>query len=290
MERKVSWGSVVVAGSPPNPSQCRTTLGLSWGGEPPTVRPSAVTGEVGRRGCHLVSVNILGAQLLTRLESARQSRAPCRPDPRAALRWRPVFHMSLPGAGGALTVPPPSRIRKGFPCEARVVARILPQFLDDFFPPQDVMNKVIGEFLSNQQPYPQFMATVVYKVGVATAGTHLGQAGPGPSHHLKGHLWLCQWACFLSLAPCVSVSPGSPHPDTQAPLLRFSRPCTAQGSRPWSGTGSCCPSPTSRRGARLRWPCGASPASSSVRLPARGSRRCILPRTVGQAGGRSGPR
>lgn len=57
------------------------------------------------------------------------------------------------------------RIRKGFPCEARVVARILPQFLDDFFPPQDVMNKVIGEFLSNQQPYPQFMATVVYKVG-----------------------------------------------------------------------------------------------------------------------------
>lgn len=26
------------------------------------------------------------------------------------------------------------------------------------------MNKVIGEFLSNQQPYPQFMATVVYKV------------------------------------------------------------------------------------------------------------------------------
>ncbi|KAJ7403337.1 hypothetical protein BTVI_77632 [Pitangus sulphuratus] len=55
------------------------------------------------------------------------------------------------------------RIRKGFPFEARVVARILPQFLDDFFPPQDVMNKVIGEFLSNQQPYPQFMATVVYK-------------------------------------------------------------------------------------------------------------------------------
>lgn len=64
----------------------------------------------------------------------------------------------------ALTCSPPSRIRKGFPCEARVVARILPQFLDDFFPPQDVMNKVIGEFLSNQQPYPQFMATVVYKV------------------------------------------------------------------------------------------------------------------------------
>lgn len=48
------------------------------------------------------------------------------------------------------------------------MSRILPQFLDDFFPPQDVMNKVIGEFLSNQQPYPQFMATVVYKVSGIT--------------------------------------------------------------------------------------------------------------------------
>ncbi|XP_058157313.1 huntingtin isoform X2 [Dasypus novemcinctus] len=63
------------------------------------------------------------------------------------------------------------RIRKGFPCEARVVARILPQFLDDFFPPQDVMNKVIGEFLSNQQPYPQFMASVVFKVFQTLHGT-----------------------------------------------------------------------------------------------------------------------
>ncbi len=63
------------------------------------------------------------------------------------------------------------RIRKGFPSEARMVARILPQFLDDFFPLQDVMNKVIGEFLSNQQPYPQFMATVVYKAS-ATFWVH----------------------------------------------------------------------------------------------------------------------
>lgn len=54
-----------------------------------------------------------------------------------------------------------------------MAARILPQFLDDFFPPQDVMNKVIGEFLSNQQPYPQFMATVVYKVGLYQALPHV---------------------------------------------------------------------------------------------------------------------
>lgn len=64
-----------------------------------------------------------------------------------------------------------------------MVARILPQFLDDFFPPQDVMNKVIGEFLSNQQPYPQFMATVVYKVW-GRAGR--GSAGGLPDSRLLG--------------------------------------------------------------------------------------------------------
>ncbi|TRY87598.1 hypothetical protein DNTS_005987 [Danionella cerebrum] len=69
------------------------------------------------------------------------------------------------------------RIRKGFPSEARVVARILPQFLDDFFPLQDVMNKVIGEFLSNQQPYPQFMATVVYKAKLETVFQRLHATG-----------------------------------------------------------------------------------------------------------------
>ncbi|XP_022080674.1 huntingtin-like isoform X2 [Acanthaster planci] len=56
------------------------------------------------------------------------------------------------------------RIRKGYPSEARAVAQILPACVSDFFSPQDVMNKVIGEFLSNQQPHPQLMATVVFKV------------------------------------------------------------------------------------------------------------------------------
>lgn len=63
-----------------------------------------------------------------------------------------------------------------------MVARILPQFLDDFFPPQDVMNKVIGEFLSNQQPYPQFMATVVYKV---RGGPAKGRRGARRAGHIK---------------------------------------------------------------------------------------------------------
>ncbi|KAJ7336622.1 hypothetical protein OS493_011841 [Desmophyllum pertusum] len=56
------------------------------------------------------------------------------------------------------------RLRKGVPSEARVVARVLPPLLLDFFPAQEIMNKVIGEFLSSQQPHPELMAQVLFKV------------------------------------------------------------------------------------------------------------------------------
>ncbi|KAK2115312.1 hypothetical protein P7K49_005938 [Saguinus oedipus] len=131
---------------------------------------------------------------------------------------------------------PSHRIRKGFPCEARVVARILPQFLDDFFPPQDIMNKVIGEFLSNQQPYPQFMATVVYKVrwSACAVGLEWGSPevqspdfpadsplGPSPSP-LKGR---CLWpqpqphcpGTTSASHPHSLCSPPTARPDTQTP-------------------------------------------------------------------------
>ena len=60
------------------------------------------------------------------------------------------------------------RIKKGYPYEARIIAHVLPTFLTDFFPPQEIMNKVIGEFLSSQQPHPQLMAKVVFKVIIHT--------------------------------------------------------------------------------------------------------------------------
>lgn len=56
------------------------------------------------------------------------------------------------------------RIKRGYPFEAEVISKILPGFLSEFFPAQDILNKVIGEFLSNQQPYPQFLAAVLFKV------------------------------------------------------------------------------------------------------------------------------
>lgn len=44
------------------------------------------------------------------------------------------------------------------------MARVLPPLLLDFFPAQEIMNKVIGEFLSSQQPHPELMAQVLFKV------------------------------------------------------------------------------------------------------------------------------
>ena len=69
-------------------------------------------------------------------------------------------------------MPDSFRIRKGFPYEARVITRVLPTFLADFFPPQDIMNKVIGEFLSAQQPHPQLMAKVVFQVSEVKVRCH----------------------------------------------------------------------------------------------------------------------
>lgn len=56
------------------------------------------------------------------------------------------------------------RIKRGYPFEADLISQILPGFLGEFFPAQDILNKVIGEFLSNQQPFPQFLAAVLFKV------------------------------------------------------------------------------------------------------------------------------
>jgi huntingtin len=56
------------------------------------------------------------------------------------------------------------RMHKALPAEAAVVARVLPSLLQDFMPRYQIMTKVVGEFLSSQQPYPGLMAEVMFKV------------------------------------------------------------------------------------------------------------------------------
>ncbi|XP_047128948.1 huntingtin isoform X1 [Hydra vulgaris] len=57
-----------------------------------------------------------------------------------------------------------ARIRKGQISEATLLANILPRILLDFLPVQEVMNKLISEFLSSQQPRPELIAKIFYKV------------------------------------------------------------------------------------------------------------------------------
>uniref|UniRef100_A0AAR5QD03 Huntingtin n=1 Tax=Dendroctonus ponderosae TaxID=77166 RepID=A0AAR5QD03_DENPD len=55
-------------------------------------------------------------------------------------------------------------IKKSHVSEVEVLSSILPLILRDFFSPSDILTKVIGEFLSPQQPHPKLMSGVVFKV------------------------------------------------------------------------------------------------------------------------------
>ncbi|XP_060528068.1 huntingtin [Cylas formicarius] len=55
-------------------------------------------------------------------------------------------------------------IKKGYQLEVQVLCAMLPSILKDFFSPSDILTKVIGEFLSPQQPHPKLMSGVVFKV------------------------------------------------------------------------------------------------------------------------------
>lgn len=59
------------------------------------------------------------------------------------------------------------------PDEAARLVSVLPALLVDFFPEQDVLNKVIAEFLSNQQLYPQLLAQLVFDVSLFFVHDHV---------------------------------------------------------------------------------------------------------------------
>lgn len=55
-------------------------------------------------------------------------------------------------------------IKKGYTFEVELLSTILPKVLNDFFPPSDILTKVIGEFLSPQQRHPKLLSKVVFQV------------------------------------------------------------------------------------------------------------------------------
>ncbi|CAH1404496.1 unnamed protein product [Nezara viridula] len=56
------------------------------------------------------------------------------------------------------------RIKKGYPVEVEIVCDVLPGILADFFSASDILTKVIGEFLSPNQPHKANMAAMVFQV------------------------------------------------------------------------------------------------------------------------------
>uniref|UniRef100_A0A069DPI9 Putative huntingtin-like protein n=1 Tax=Panstrongylus megistus TaxID=65343 RepID=A0A069DPI9_9HEMI len=64
------------------------------------------------------------------------------------------------------------KIRKGYPIEVEVVCEILPCVLSDFFSASDILTKVIGEFLSPNQPHKKDMAGMVFQVFSQACSEH----------------------------------------------------------------------------------------------------------------------
>ena len=56
------------------------------------------------------------------------------------------------------------RLKSCGPTEAEAICAGLPSLLVEFFPTQDILNKMIGELLSAQQLYPQHLVSVVFRV------------------------------------------------------------------------------------------------------------------------------
>lgn len=56
------------------------------------------------------------------------------------------------------------RIKRSCPFEVELLCSVLPNILNDFFPPSEILTKVIGEFLSPQQPHPKILSGVVFLV------------------------------------------------------------------------------------------------------------------------------
>nr|CAH7759250.1 unnamed protein product [Callosobruchus chinensis] len=56
------------------------------------------------------------------------------------------------------------RIKKGYVYEVEILCSVLPVMLEDFFSPSDILTKVIGEFLSSQQPHPKLLSRVVFQL------------------------------------------------------------------------------------------------------------------------------
>ncbi|KAG7190657.1 hypothetical protein KM043_006738 [Ampulex compressa] len=56
------------------------------------------------------------------------------------------------------------KIKKGHSMEVEILCTVLSGVLSDFFPPLEILTKVIGEFLSPQQPHPRLLSAVVFKV------------------------------------------------------------------------------------------------------------------------------
>ena len=96
------------------------------------------------------------------LEASREQQATSQTQPSADVITDPEVLVKTMERVNALF----ERMRSGCTTVARVIGDVMPHFLLDFFPPQDVVNKVVGELLSTQQSFPELVARILFKVNL----------------------------------------------------------------------------------------------------------------------------
>lgn len=138
------------------------------------------------------------------------------------------------------------------------------------------MNKVIGEFISSQQPYPQVVAKVVFQVGHGSKVMIIVNHMPWSMQVSGQRSWSQVMLQGKGHDTGRSQGKGHGHDILCFYRYRFSPISTSRDSRCWSETGWCCRCLTLPSVHQLPWRCGVSPASSSVRPSTHGYGLCIL--------------
>ncbi len=90
--------------------------------------------------------------------------------------------------------------------QAAALCSVLGHFLVDFFPAQDLLNKCIGEFLSNQQNHYKYLTDILFVVSEKKSRQKSGQKWAAVTAALQSTFQLSLLCVFITLTAPINIS------------------------------------------------------------------------------------
>lgn len=90
--------------------------------------------------------------------------------------------------------------------QAAALCSVLGHFLVDFFPAQDLLNKCIGEFLSNQQNHYKYLTDILFVVSGKKSRQKSGQKWAAVTAALQSTFQLSLLCVFITLTAPINIS------------------------------------------------------------------------------------